>query len=62
MIRLAFLLLIGCAPKPYVPPASHPANPAAPTGRLAGPPPALRPGVVETPPQPAPAPAPKHEH
>lgn len=60
MIRIAFVLLIGCAPKPYVPPASHPANPAAPTGRLAGPPPALRPGVVEPPVQPTPPP--KHEH
>jgi hypothetical protein len=50
------LLLVSCAPKPLALPAGHPAHPSAPTGR---PPPALRAGVVETPP---PAPPTKHQH
>lgn len=53
-------LLLGCAPASKRPPADHPASPTAPTGRLAGPPAALRAGVADTP---APAPAPAgHEH
>jgi hypothetical protein len=44
---IAALLLAGCATSARPLPASHPANPSAPTGRLAGAPPALRPGVVE---------------
>lgn len=54
MIRLVISVVLGlaaCAPRATQVPASHPASPAAPTGRLAGPPPALRPGVVEPPPK-----------
>ncbi|MGN6105630.1 MAG: hypothetical protein ACTHU0_11035 [Kofleriaceae bacterium] len=57
----ALLLLASCAPRAMPLTADHPANPEAPTGRLAGPPPALRPGVAAEPPppdQPAEAPAP----
>lgn len=52
-IAIWVLGLAACAPRPQQLTASHPANPAAPTGRLAGPPPALRPGVVEPPARPA---------
>ena len=36
-----------CAPRAMSVTPEHPANPEAPTGRLAGPPPALRPGVAQ---------------
>jgi hypothetical protein len=39
------LALAGCTSSTKLP-ATHPAQPTAPTGRLAGAPPALRPGVV----------------
>jgi hypothetical protein len=56
------LLVAGCAPSVALP-AAHPARADAPTGRLAGPPAALRHGVVDDAPAPAPAePAPSHEH
>jgi len=57
-------LLSACAPAATPLGATHPANPRAPTGRLAGPPPALRKGVAESPEpaEPAPAPAPAHDH
>lgn len=35
-----------CAPRAMSVTPDHPANPEAPIGRLAGPPPALRPGVA----------------
>jgi hypothetical protein len=44
---LATLALAGCATTPAPLPTSHPAQASAPGGRLAGAPPALRPGVVE---------------
>lgn len=44
---IAALVLAGCAVGPRPLPATHPAQPAAEPGRLAGAPPALRPGVVE---------------
>ena len=37
-----------CAPRGIVMSPEHPADPAAPTGRLAGPPPALWPGIAES--------------
>lgn len=44
---IALVLLASCA-VPHAPPASmSPANPAAPTGRLAGAPASLRSGVVD---------------
>lgn len=47
-MRAALLVvLVGCTPAGLVTPPTHPAHPDAPTGRLAGPPPALRPGVAE---------------
>ena len=62
---VAFTLagLVGaCAARPVAPAASHPANPAAPTGRLAGAPASLRPGVVVYPDVPATRTAPAHPH
>lgn len=47
MKALLFTLLVGCAPRAMTTSAGHPANPNAPTGRLAGPPAALRPGVAD---------------
>jgi hypothetical protein len=44
---IVLVALAGCAMKPPPLAATNPASPAAPTGRLAGAPPALRPGVVE---------------
>lgn len=41
------LLAAGCAVRATLPSTSHPASPRAPTGRLAGPMPALRTGVVD---------------
>jgi hypothetical protein len=43
---LALLLLASCAVDPPALTARHPANPAAATGRLAGAPATLRPGVA----------------
>ena len=47
MKALLLTLLVGCAPQAMTTKAQHPANPDAPTGRLAGPPAALRPGVAD---------------
>jgi len=61
---LAVMLLAGCAAHAPAPGADHPANPRAPTGRLAGAPAALRPGVAgytDLPAQREPAP-PTHQH
>jgi hypothetical protein len=52
------VLAAGCAPRALAIGADHPANPDAPPGRLAGPPPALRVGVAE----PAMTDAPAHVH
>jgi len=46
MKTLLVLALVGCAPRAYRVDPTHPAHPSAPIGRLAGPPAALRPGVV----------------
>lgn len=43
------VVLAACSPSAVKIDANHPANPKAPVGRLAGPPPALRPGVVDAP-------------
>ena len=57
------LVLVACAPRATSLAPDHPASANAPTGRLAGPPPALRPGVAETVEPAAPDPAPTgHEH
>ena len=63
MKTLLLALLVGCAPQAMTTSAEHPANPDAPTGRLAGPPAALRPGVadVSTPTQ-SPTPATTTDH
>ena len=45
-LALALALLSACAPRALVVTKDHPAHRDAPTGRLAGPPAALRPGVV----------------
>jgi hypothetical protein len=42
-------LFAACAPRALAVTADHPASPDAPAGRLAGPPAALRPGVVDAP-------------
>jgi hypothetical protein len=48
IVALAFVVVLGgCAVSPKPVPATHAASPQAPTGRLAGAPPALRAGVVE---------------
>lgn len=66
LLGLAGLVgLLGCAPRAMTVTADHPASPDTPAGRLAGPPPALRPGVVEAPPAPpkqAPPAASHHGH
>jgi len=49
MIKLVLVLLVGCAPRAHRVEATHPAHPSAPTGRLAGPPAALRAGVADAP-------------
>jgi hypothetical protein len=41
------ILVLGCAPTAIAVGPEHPANPDGPTGRLAGPPPALRAGVAD---------------
>ena len=45
-MKLVLLLCASCAISPRALPADHPANASAPTGRLAGAPAELRPGVV----------------
>jgi hypothetical protein len=68
MRGLVFALLAGsagCAVHAPAVPATHPASASAPTGRLAGAPPALRAGVVDYTDVPAMregAPADAHEH
>ena len=47
MRTFVLALLVGCAPTAMTTNGQHPANPDAPTGRLAGPPAALRPGVAD---------------
>lgn len=63
---LGLFVLVGCAPAGISTSPEHPANPAAPAGRLAGPPAALQPEPPQSRPQPAPQPPPKpapgHEH
>lgn len=49
MRLIALLLAGGCAATAPALPTSHPANPQAPAGRLAGAPPSLRAGVVTYP-------------
>jgi hypothetical protein len=44
---IGLLVLAGCTVHRAPSPATHPANPAAPAGRLAGAPPSLRAGVVD---------------
>ena len=46
-MRLVVLVLAGCAVSVPAPATTHPANPAAPIGRLAGAPATLRSGVVD---------------
>ena len=62
----ASLLLLGaCAVRAAPAPATHPASPAAPIGRLAGPPASLRAGAVSYPDVPIgerAAPPPHHGH
>ncbi len=64
LLAIAMLVLGGCAPRTALITSDHPASPEAATGRLAGPPPALRPGVVSLtdPPAPDVAPTTGHEH
>lgn len=45
-VLLFALFAIGCAPRAMTVTPDHPAHPDAEPGRLAGPPSALRPGVV----------------
>ena len=48
LVKAILLAVIaGCAPAAMKTGPEHPASPDAPTGRLAGPPAALRPGVVD---------------
>ena len=48
VMKVAFLLLLAaCAAPKRTVPSSHPASREAPTGRLAGAPASLRPGVVD---------------
>lgn len=56
------LLLGGCAVGPGALAPSHPANAAAPAGRLAGAPPSLRPGVIAYPDVPVGKPATPTDH
>jgi hypothetical protein len=44
---IASVLATGCAMRAAALPAQHPGSPGAETGRLAGAPPSLRPGVVD---------------
>jgi hypothetical protein len=54
--------LVACAVDAPALSAQHPANPAAPAGRLAGAPASLRPGVVVYPDVPAAAAEPPEHH
>jgi len=47
MCTLVLVLLAGCAVRAPAQSAQHPASSSAEVGRLAGAPPALRPGVVD---------------
>jgi hypothetical protein len=64
MRAIVFASLTACAVSANPPAPSHPANAAAPIGRLAGAPAALRPGVVAYPDVPPlrTEPAPEHHH
>ncbi len=64
MKALVLALVAACALPPAPLPASHPASPSAPTGRLAGAPATLRPGVAGYLDVPAlrTGPAPVHHH
>ena len=64
MRHVMLLVLASCAVPRAPLAATHPANPAAPIGRLAGAPPALRAGVVDynVPPLRSDEPAPEHHH
>lgn len=64
LVAIAALALGACAPSSAPITPDHPANPDAPIGRLAGPPAALRPGVVSLtePTTPDAARATGHEH
>jgi hypothetical protein len=55
------VLLAACTPARRVP-AHHPASATAPTGRLAGPPAALRAGVADDVPAPTADAPPAHDH
>jgi hypothetical protein len=55
------LLAVACTPRALPLGPEHPARADAPTGRLAGPPPALRPGA-SAPADPAPPSPPAHDH
>jgi len=59
---IALVVLAACAAHAPALPADHPANPAAPVGRVAGAPASLRPGVVSYPDVPAVRAAPAHDH
>jgi hypothetical protein len=58
MMKLALVLLASCAVDGPALPGGHPANPAAPIGRLADPPEALGSSTPAT----APPPMPMHHH
>jgi hypothetical protein len=75
MRSILLFALLGCSPTALSVTAEHPASPDAAPGRLAGPPPALRPGVADAipsdalpsdalrsdaPPKPSPAPPAAH--
>ena len=47
MRSIVFAAIVGCSPAAMNTGVDHPASPQAPTGRLAGPPPALAPGVAD---------------
>jgi hypothetical protein len=62
MRALLLLVLASCAVRAPQLPAQHPASASAESGRLAGAPPALRPGVVEYKGLPAPEPQQPADH
>jgi len=55
-LAVVFSWVVGCTPAAMTVGAEHPANPDAPAGRVAGPPPALRPGAADPVPVPPPPP------
>jgi hypothetical protein len=64
-MRLVLAFVAGCAMAPASLPASHPASPSAPTGRLAGAPATLRAGAAvyaDVPPLRTETAAPQHHH